>query len=108
MTCDSFLLRTTSFVRSPPVILIDLGSSGRVPTLSSVLLVPCGESGRVYYKLRGIIYYKDQHFTSRFITATGMIWFHDGILTGSSLIYEGQDIDSITTETATMAIYTLP
>ena len=36
-----------------------------------------------------------------------MIWFHDGMLTGRSLIYEGQDIDSITTETATMAIYTM-
>jgi hypothetical protein len=36
-----------------------------------------------------------------------MIWFHDGMLTGRSLIYEGQDIDSITTESAAMAIYTL-
>ena len=86
-TCDTFLLRSTSFVQSPPVILFDLGTSGYIPSVSSVILVPCGETGRVRYKLRGIIYYKDQHFTSRFITGTGMIWFHDGMLTGRSLIY---------------------
>ena len=40
-----------------------------------------------------------------FFPLPGMIWFHDGMLTGSSLIYEGQDINSITTETATMAFY---
>jgi hypothetical protein len=80
-----------------------------VPSLSSVVLIPCGESlaGRVRYNLRGIIYYENQHFTSRFVTGTGMIWFHDGMLTGSSLIYEGQNINSITTEAATMAFYTL-
>jgi hypothetical protein len=106
-TCDTFLLRTTSFVQSPPIILFDFGFGGCVPSLSSVVLIPCGETGRVRYNLRGIVYYKDQHFTSHFVTGTGMIWFHDGILTGSSLIYEGQDIDSITTETAAVAIYTL-
>ena len=104
LTCDTCLLRTTSFVQSPPVIIFDLGAC--VPSLSPVLWISCGET-RVCYNLRGIIYYKDQHFTSRFVTGTGMIWFHDGMLTGSSLIYEGQDIHSITTETATMAFFTL-
>ena len=104
-TCDTFLLRSTSFVQPPPIILFDLGVC--VPSLSSVVSIPCGETGRVHYNLRGIIYYKDQHFTSRFVTGTGMNWFHDGMFTGSSLIYEGQNLDSITTETATMAIYTL-
>ena len=36
-----------------------------------------------------------------------MFWFHDDMLTGTSLIYEGQNINSIATETATMAVYTL-
>ena len=106
-TCDTFLLRTTSFIQSPPLIIFDLGTC--VPSVSSVLLISCGETGhdRVRYKLRGIVYYEDQHFTSRFITESGMIWFHDGMLTGSSLIYEGQNIDSIPIETAVMAFYSL-
>jgi hypothetical protein len=36
-----------------------------------------------------------------------MIWFYNGMLTGSSLICEGQDMNSITTETAAMTIYML-
>ena len=91
--------------------MFNLGFGGCVvPSLSSVVLIPCGKTGRVCYNLRGIsIYYKlqDQRFTSHLVTGTGMNWFHDGILTGSSLIYEGRDVDSITTETAAMAIYML-
>ena len=105
LTCDAFLLWTTPFVQSPPVIIFDLGAC--VPSLSSVLWIPCSETGHVCYNLRGIIYYRDQHFMSCFVTGTGMIWFHNGMLTGSSLICQGQDINSITTDTATMAFYSL-
>ena len=51
-TCNSFLLRTTSFVQSPPIILFDLGFGGCVPSLSSVVLIPCAETGCVRYNLR--------------------------------------------------------
>lgn len=105
LTCDSCLLQSTSFVQTPPIMVFDLGEC--VPSLSSILRITSGENIHVSYNLRGIIYYKDQHFTSRFITRTSMIWFHDGMFTGNSLIYEGQNIDSITTETAVMAFYTL-
>lgn len=105
LTCDASLLRSTSFVQTPPVIVFDLGVC--VPSLSSVLRITCGEDVRASYNLRGIIYYRNHHFTSRFISRTGMIWFHDGMFTGNSLVYEGQNIDSITTETAIMAFYTL-
>jgi len=105
LTCDTCLLRKTSFVQTPPVIIFDF--QGCVPSLSPILWITCGEYGRVCYNLRGVIYYNDQHFTSRFVTGAGMIWFHDGILTGNSLIYEGQDIESITTESAVMAFFTL-
>ncbi|KZP04092.1 hypothetical protein FIBSPDRAFT_767963 [Athelia psychrophila] len=33
-------------------------------------------------KLRGIIYYKDYHFTSRIWDANGAVWFHDGKTSG--------------------------
>ena len=104
-TCDTCLLRTTSFVQSPPVIIFNIGACASVPSLSSVLWITCGETGRVHYNLKGIVYYKGQHFTSCFVTGTSMIWFHDGLLTGTSLIYENQDIDSITTESGVMAFY---
>ena len=34
-----------------------------------------------------------------------MIWYHDGIFTGRSLVYESQDLTSIATENAVMAFY---
>ena len=41
------------------------------------------------YELRGIVYYGNSHFTSHVVTNNGMIWFHDGIATCQSLLYEG-------------------
>ena len=35
------------------------------------------------YKLRGLIYHGDHHFSCRVIDETGGIWFHDGIHTKS-------------------------
>ncbi|KAF8218438.1 hypothetical protein L208DRAFT_1351415, partial [Tricholoma matsutake] len=40
------------------------------------------------YYLRGVIYFAANHFTARLITRSGMVWYHDGIFTGRSLIYE--------------------
>jgi len=41
------------------------------------------------YSLSGIIYYGSDHFTSRIILEDGQIWFHDGITTGQTTIYDG-------------------
>ena len=41
------------------------------------------------YKLCGIIYFGDAHYTACVVTDNGMVWFHDGIATGQNLIYEG-------------------
>jgi hypothetical protein len=57
------------------------------------------------YSLRGVIYFAGGHFTARVITRAGMVWFHDGIFTGSSLVYETADVTSISTENAITAIY---
>ncbi|KAF8232739.1 hypothetical protein L208DRAFT_1270708, partial [Tricholoma matsutake] len=41
------------------------------------------------YHLQGLIYYAAEHFTARFIAQLGMVWYHNGLLTGRSLVYEG-------------------
>ncbi|KAJ7019252.1 hypothetical protein C8F04DRAFT_975971 [Mycena alexandri] len=48
----------------------------------------------VVSRLRGIIYWGDAHFTARYISSHGSVWFHDGITTGRNCIAEGH-IDSI-------------
>ncbi|KAJ7733486.1 hypothetical protein B0H16DRAFT_1254680, partial [Mycena metata] len=39
--------------------------------------------------LRGIVYLGDLHFVSRFISAAGVVWYHDGIETGRRCVREG-------------------
>ena len=34
-----------------------------------------------------------------------MVWYHDGIFTGRSLVYESQGLTAITTQNAVMAFY---
>ncbi|KAJ7019096.1 hypothetical protein C8F04DRAFT_976173 [Mycena alexandri] len=39
--------------------------------------------------LRGIVYGGAAHFTARYISTDGSVWFHDGITTGSRCVEEG-------------------
>jgi hypothetical protein len=36
----------------------------------------------------GVIYYAADHFIARFIMNAGRVWYHDGLLTCRSLVYE--------------------
>jgi hypothetical protein len=106
MTCDSHLMKRTTFVLTPPLLAFDISITGcsTLLSLDPVLWISCDNS-RVCYNLRGIIYYDNHHFTERVVTSTGLIWFHDGIFTGRSLVYESNDLTSINTENAVMAFY---
>jgi hypothetical protein len=46
-------------------------------------------NAEVSYKLCGVIYFGDAHFTSHVISDNGMVWFHDGLETGQRLRYKG-------------------
>ena len=61
----------------------------------------------VIYVIRGVIYFSNEHFTECVVTTSsaGMIWYHDGTFTGRSLVYDSQDLTSITTENSVMAFY---
>ena len=103
MTCDTLLMKHTSFVQSPPLLVFDL-SNGLVVSIEPILWILC-DGNRVQYVLRGVIYFDNHHFTERIITSTGMVWYHDGIFTGRSLVYESQGLTAITTQNAVMAFY---
>jgi hypothetical protein len=93
-TCNMYLSRVTTFVQTPPLLAFDLGNTGNVPLLDPILWISCGDT-RICYSLRGIIYFENGHFTERVITRTGMVWFHDGMFTGRSLLYETNNMASI-------------
>jgi hypothetical protein len=101
--CRGNLHRLSSFVWHPPLLGIELwdGMTG----FDSELTIEVGGS-RHAYSLRGVIYYAGEHFTARVVTKTGMVWYHDGIFTGSSLVYESGVISSVPRENAIIAVYT--
>jgi hypothetical protein len=61
------------------------------------------------YSLRGIIYFAANHFTARVVTRSGrsgIVWFHDGIFSGSTLVYESANVSSMPRINSILAIYT--
>ena len=62
--------------------------------------------------LRGVIYGGGFHFTAKFISTSGNVWFHDGMTTRESCVEEGSldqmEISSLQTasgKSAVMLIY---
>ena len=60
---------------------------------------------RIAMALNKQVYFDNHHFTERIITGTGMVWYHDGIFAGRSLVYESQGLTAITSQNAVMAFY---
>ncbi|KAF8224275.1 hypothetical protein L208DRAFT_1079266, partial [Tricholoma matsutake] len=59
----------------------------------------------VRYVLKGVVYLANEHFTEHIITDTGMVWYHDGMFTGHSCVYNSQDVTVIVGENAVIAVY---
>ena len=87
--CSKHLLTTYAFSAIPPVLALDF--EGLETNISPVINVydNCGRCSGHSFHLKGIIYYADGHYTSRTIYNQDQIWFHDGILTGQSMLYDG-------------------
>ena len=101
--CGNVLVHSFLFTCHPPLLCIELWQGLRL--LDSVLHIDAGGLHH-QYKLRGVIYFSDKHFTSRIITRNGMVWFHDGICTCNSLDYESPHMSSVPVLGSTLAVFT--
>ncbi|KAF8224347.1 hypothetical protein L208DRAFT_1068560, partial [Tricholoma matsutake] len=70
-------------VSHQPLLALEWGINA--PTLSSTLHIAAEDIYHTYY-LCSIIYLAHEHFTSHFLDHEKQWWFHDGILTGVTLI----------------------
>jgi hypothetical protein len=77
--CNQNLLHTFSFSTIPPLEL----------QIDSEVLVTSRNHQSHRFRLQDIIYYGENHYTSRIIF-NRQLWFHDGISTGTNMIYDGQ------------------
>ncbi len=85
-SCPEKMAITHQFLLPLPFIAIDFSTQQLHIDHSFCIYV---NNEEFKYEIRGIVYYGDSHFTSRVVTNNGMIWFHDGIPTCQSLLYEG-------------------
>jgi hypothetical protein len=75
------------FYNEPPCLLVL--EYGQADMRTSHRLKIKTDEDNVELHLRGIAYHGSFHFTSRFISEKGDIWYHDGRRTGSTCIYDG-------------------
>ena len=85
--CNQNLLRTFSFSTIPPLIIFEF--EGKELQIDSEVLVTSRNHQSHRCRLQGIIYYGENHCTSHIIF-NRQLWFHDGISTGTNMIYDGQ------------------
>jgi hypothetical protein len=62
---------------------------------SDKIVVTTTDGQRTMYRLRGVMYHLEDHFTLRFITESGSVWYHDGMSTGQQMENEGNFVDMI-------------
>ena len=108
--CGSLIVRHHFFEDTPPLLAFDL--SQQATNLLERIVITTVNGDCKTYKLRGVIYYIDNHFTSHFISESGRVWYHDGILTGRQMLPEGGigDVEFGTCQLgiAVCAIYAIP
>ncbi|KAJ7029809.1 hypothetical protein C8F04DRAFT_962458 [Mycena alexandri] len=78
----------------PPLFVVSLDKDGII--YSRAVSFDMGGEMSVL-RLRGVIYSGWGHFTARYISLNGVVWYHDGILTGRSCVEEG-NLDTLSTD----------
>ena len=108
--CQSHVVREHAFEDAPAIIAFDL--SQHQTSLLESMVITTVNGDRTTYKLRGVMYYLDNHFTSRFVSESGCVWYHDGISTGRQMVPEGNigdtELGTCRSGTATCAVYVIP
>jgi hypothetical protein len=80
------MMQPISFKTSPSMLIFEINT--RNIKVSKTLKFE-QESRTVVLDVRGLIYHGDFHFTSRIIGTDGIVWYHNGIITGSNCENDG-------------------
>jgi len=106
--CHEKLKIVNNFCQALPILAFQF--SGQRPIIDSNITINVNGAS-ASYTLRGVIYFGDYHYTSRIVNELGLVWFHDGIATGNSVIYEGNvndmDISTCRGKLPSAAVYTI-
>jgi len=84
--CFAAMVQPINFKSTPSVLVFEINSRN-IKVSKTLKFEQEGET--VVLDVRGLIYHGDFHFTSHIIGNDGMVWYHDGMTTGSSCENEG-------------------
>ena len=84
--CFSEMMQPINFKSTPSVLVFEINSRN-IKVSKTLKFEQEGET--VVLNVRGLIYHGDFHFTSSIIGIDGIVWYHDGMTTGSSCENEG-------------------
>jgi len=84
--CFAAMMQPINFKSAPSLLVFEINSR-KIKVSKTLKFEQEGET--VVLDVRGLIYHGDFHFTSRIIGTDGIVWYHDGMTTGSSCENEG-------------------
>ncbi|KAI9059282.1 hypothetical protein FKP32DRAFT_1580415 [Trametes sanguinea] len=104
-TCRTMNYVSTILSVAPPLISIESIQGVRLRPLSTISLEVNGEPK--LWRLAGAIYLGFSHFTCRYLSTDGQMWYHDGNVTKDRCIREsGQSTSSSVMETSRSSVAT--
>ena len=92
LACNSHLKRAFEIIWPIPLIFLEF--TNHTIHLHHIIQITI-QNQQYQYTLRGIMYYNNNHFTSRFISTDNIIWFHDGLTTGHNMLIDGTTSNNI-------------
>ena len=93
VVCQEPLNLVYSFDFAPPFLGFEVDNVNIVLS-TSVQISTRSSSGRASYRLAAVIYYGAQHFCTRYISPSGSVYFHDGML-GSGMVTESRVVTGV-------------
>jgi hypothetical protein len=85
--CHGEMNKITRFHKTPKILLFSINDSSLKVTKDLTL---DNGNDNVAYKIKGVIYFGEFHFTSRVFSSDDTVWFHDGITTGRQCENQGK------------------
>jgi hypothetical protein len=109
-TCTNTMTKQVMYTNAPKLIVLEYPDFDI--TTSHKIALDSDNMEQKELLLKGIVYYSENHFTSRIIDTNSNVWFHDGMATGTQCINEGplstisgENLNKYNDKTLVLAVY---
>ncbi|KAH6894767.1 hypothetical protein BKA70DRAFT_1117490 [Coprinopsis sp. MPI-PUGE-AT-0042] len=86
--CGHLAVMRRTYNQDLRIVFIHLPPQIRFDTISPTITIRTAGQDKTLH-VRGVIYFGSDHFTSRIVSPSGKVWYHDGSVTASQVEDEG-------------------